>query len=59
MPHGHIDILRYVFMIGRWLENWTNRNIIRLKLTKYKYIFNLQDMLTKVNIIRSVLWEVL
>ena len=59
MPHRHIDILRYVFMIGRWLENWTNRNIIRLKLTKYKYIFNLQDMLTKVNIIRSVLWEVL
>ena len=59
MPHRHIDILRYVFMIGRWLENWTNRNIIRLKLTKNKYIFNLQDMLTKVNIIRSVLWEVL
>ena len=59
MPHRHIDILRYVFMIGRWLENWTNRNIIRLKLTKNKYIFNLQDMLTKVNIIRNVLWEVL
>ena len=59
MPHRHIDIMRYVFMIGRWLENWTNRNIIRLKLTKNKYIFNLQDMLTKVNIIRSVLWEVL
>ena len=59
MPHRHIDILRYVFKIGRWLENWTNRNIIRLKLTKNKYIFNLQDMLTKVNIIRSVLWEVL
>ena len=59
MPHRHIDILRYVFMIGRWFENWTNRNIIRLKLTKNKHIFNLQDMLTKVNIIRSVLWEVL
>ena len=52
MLHRDIDILRYVFIIGGWLENWTNRNIIRLKLGKYKYISNLQDMLTKINIVR-------
>ena len=26
MLHKHIDILRYVFIIGGWLESWTNRN---------------------------------
>lgn len=45
----HIDILRYVFINGGCLENWTNRNF---KITKYKYIFNLQGMLTKINTIR-------
>ena len=47
MLHRHLDILRYVFIIGGWLESCTHRNNLRLKLAKYKYICNLQDTLTK------------
>ena len=43
----HIKIYIY-----NWLEILTNRNIIQLKLAKYKYISNFQDMLAKNNIIR-------
>ena len=34
MLHRHIDILRYVFIIRSWLENWTNRNNQKIKISQ-------------------------
>ena len=32
----HLDILRYVFIIGGWFENWTNRTNHRIKISQMK-----------------------
>ena len=34
MLHRQIDILRYIFIIGSWLESWTNRNNHKIKISK-------------------------
>ena len=34
MLHRHIDILRYVFIIGGWLESTIDRNNHKIKISQ-------------------------
>ena len=36
MLHRHMDILKYVFIIGGWLESRINRNNHKIKISQIK-----------------------